>query len=177
MSTRAPFPSLFSIAYQVAIFMVIEDTYHYWMHRLLHWGPFYKYIHKPHHAFSAPFGLAAEYASPPEVLLLGAGTIWPPVLWCILTGHLHLLTVYVWGVLRTFQTIDAHSGYDFPWSLHHFIPFWAGADHHDLHHENFVGNYASSFRWWDYLLDTESRPKATAQRTQRKQTKVGEKVQ
>ncbi|RQM06631.1 hypothetical protein DH86_00001249 [Scytalidium sp. 3C] len=52
--------------------------------------------------------------------------------------------------------IDAHSGYEFPWSLHHFLPFWAGAEHHDLHHEKFIGNYASSFRWWDYVLDTES---------------------
>jgi hypothetical protein len=35
---------------------------------------------------------------------------------------------------------------EFPWSLHHFLPFWAGADHHDLHHEKFIGNYSSSFR-------------------------------
>jgi len=36
------------------------------------------------------------------------------------------------------------------------LPFWAGAEHHDEHHEKFVGNYASSFRWWDYCMGTET---------------------
>jgi methylsterol monooxygenase len=50
--------------------------------------------------------------------------------------------------------------------LHHFIPFWAGAEFHDYHHQvrtlffkilitqAFVGNYASSFRFWDWLFGT-----------------------
>jgi hypothetical protein len=33
----------------------------------------YKAIHKIHHQYSAPFGLAAEYASPIEVMILGFG--------------------------------------------------------------------------------------------------------
>lgn len=41
-------------------------------------------------------------------------------------------------------------------SLRHFLPFWAGADFHDYHHMAFVGNYASSFRWWDALFGTDS---------------------
>ena len=28
--------------------------------------------------------------------------------------------------VRGAQVVDAHSGYDFPWSLHNFLPFWAG---------------------------------------------------
>jgi len=114
----------------------------------------YKKVHKIHHQYSAPFGLAAEYASPIEVMMLGFGTVGVPVVWCVLTGDLHILTMYLWIVFRLFQAIDAHSGYDFPWSLHHFLPFWAGADWHDVHHEKFVGNYASSFRWWDYMMQT-----------------------
>ncbi|GKT80120.1 C-4 sterol methyl oxidase [Colletotrichum tofieldiae] len=60
------------------------------------------------------------------------------------------------------------TGYDFPWSLRHFLPFWAGADHHDLHHEKFIGNYASSFRWWDYCLDTEAGLEAHKKRREKK---------
>ncbi|PIG87433.1 C-4 methylsterol oxidase [Aspergillus arachidicola] len=164
LSTSIPFPSLWTMAYQIAIFFVMEDTWHYFFHRALHWGPLYKAIHKIHHQYSAPFGLAAEYASPIEVMILGFGTVSSPILWCALTGNLHILTMYVWIVLRLFQAIDAHSGYEFPWSLHHLLPFWAGADHHDLHHEKFIGNYASSFRWWDYLLDTEYTPDALKRR-------------
>ncbi|KAF7712947.1 Uncharacterized protein PECH_002320 [Penicillium ucsense] len=164
LSTSVPFPSVLTMAYQIAIFFVMEDAWHYWFHRALHYGPLYKAIHKIHHQYSAPFGLAAEYASPIEVMILGFGTVSCPIIWCAITGNLHILTMYVWIVLRLAQAIDAHSGYEFPWSLHHFLPFWAGADHHDLHHEKFIGNYSSSFRWWDYVLDTEYTPEALKRR-------------
>jgi methylsterol monooxygenase len=169
LSTSVPFPSLWTMASQIAIFFVMEDAWHYWTHRAMHMSPFlYKNVHKIHHQYSAPFGLAAEYASPIEVMMLGLGTVGLPILWCAITGNLHILTMYLWIVLRLFQAIDAHSGYEFPWSLHHFLPFWAGADHHDTHHERFVGNYASSFRWWDYLLDTETGPEAMKRRRERR---------
>ncbi|KAI1158188.1 C-4 sterol methyl oxidase [Nemania serpens] len=172
MDFGVPFPSLGKIAFQIAVFFVMEDAWHYWFHRALHYGPLYKMIHKLHHTYSAPFGLAAEYASPIEVMLLALGTIGSPILWVSLTGDLHLITMYLWIVGRLFQAIDAHSGYDFPWSLHHFLPFWAGAEHHDTHHERFIGNYASSFRWWDYMLDTESGPEAAKRRRERKMKAV-----
>jgi methylsterol monooxygenase len=171
MDTGVPFPHWTKIAYQIAIFFIMEDTWHYWFHRALHWGPLYKNIHKTHHTFSAPFGLAAEYASPIEVLLLGFGTVGTPIVFCSFTNDLHILTVYLWITLRLFQAIDAHSGYEFPWSLHHFLPFWAGAEHHDVHHEKFIGNFASSFRWWDYLLDTEAGAVAAKKRQERKARK------
>ena len=103
---------------------VLEDTWHYWFHRGLHYGVFYKYIHKQHHRYAAPFGLAAEYAHPVEVALLGLGTVGIPIVWCLITGNLHLFTVSIWIILRLFQAVDAHSGYEFPWSLHNFLPFW-----------------------------------------------------
>ncbi|KAK3951268.1 hypothetical protein QBC32DRAFT_315062 [Pseudoneurospora amorphoporcata] len=163
-----PFPPLWKMAFQICIFFVMEDAWHYWFHRALHYGPLYKAIHKIHHTYSAPFGLAAEYASPIEVMLLGIGTVGSPILWVSFTKDLHLVTMYIWIVLRLFQAIDAHSGYDFPFSLRHFLPFWAGADHHDVHHERFIGNYASSFRWWDYCLDTEAGEVAAKARREKK---------
>lgn len=163
-----PFPPAWKIALQVAVFFVMEDTWHYWFHRCLHYGPLYKYIHKMHHTYSAPFGLAAEYASPIETMLLGFGVVGSPVIVLSITGDLHIITMYVWILLRLWQAIDAHSGYDFPWSLRHFLPVWAGADHHDVHHEKFIGNYSSSFRWWDYCLDTEAGPEAMKRRLEKK---------
>lgn len=174
LSTTVPFPSFFTMAYQIGIFFVLEDAWHYWNHRALHWGPLYRHVHKLHHQYSAPFGLAAEYASPIEVMLLGIGSIGVPIVWCALTKDLHILTMYVWISLRLIQAIDAHSGYEFPWSLHHFLPFWAGADHHDMHHEQFVGNYASSFRWWDHVLGTESKSRSM---TKQKAVKMSAKMQ
>lgn len=143
----------------------------------------YKHIHKLHHKYSAPFGLAAEYAHPLEVMILGTGTIVGPLLYCKFTQNLHILTVYIWITLRLFQAIDAHSGYgkltlcspiytsrllilreDFPWSLQHILPFWSGAEHHDFHHMAFVNNYSTSFRWWDRMLGTDTKYRAYRQR-------------
>ena len=152
---EVPFPSWTKMLWQIALFFVFEDAFHYWAHRAMHYGPLYKHIHKIHHEYVAPFGLAAEYAHPLEVLILGLGTIGGPFLLCAYTKDLHILTVYIWIVLRLFQAVDAHSGYDFPISLHNWIPFWAGADHHDYHHMAFLGCYSTSFRWWDHFLGTD----------------------
>lgn len=115
---------------QIFYFFVFEDFFHFvgksnpvgWLiklficpsflaHQALHTRYLYKHIHKIHHKYSAPFGLAAEYAHPAEVFILGAGTICGPLLYCYFTRNLHLLTVFSWIVLRLFQAIDAHSGY------------------------------------------------------------------
>lgn len=167
ITVEVPFPSLKTMALEIGLFFVLEDTWHYWAHRLFHYGVFYKYIHKQHHRYAAPFGLSAEYAHPAETLSLGFGTVGMPILYVMYTGKLHLFTLCVWITLRLFQAVDSHSGYDFPWSLNKIMPFWAGAEHHDLHHHYFIGNYASSFRWWDYCLDTESGPEAKASREER----------
>ncbi|WLF76371.1 C-4 sterol methyl oxidase [Lodderomyces elongisporus] len=169
---QVPFPKLTTMLFQWALFFVLEDAWHYWLHRGLHYGVFYKYIHKQHHRYAAPFGLTAEYAHPVEVALLGMGTVGIPIVYCIITQNLHLFTVSIWIILRLFQAVDSHSGYEFPWSLHHFLPFWAGADHHDEHHHYFIGSYASSFRWWDYVLGTEAGPKGKAQREKKTQLKA-----
>jgi methylsterol monooxygenase len=170
ISVSVPFPDLKILLVQVAIFFVCEDAWHYWAHRLFHYGWFYKNIHKVHHKYAAPFGLAAEYAHPVEVMSLGVGTVGFPILYAYLAKvnpwlpELHLFTICIWISARLLQAVDSHSGYEFPWSLHHFLPFWAGAEHHDAHHHYFIGNYASSFRWFDYILNTESGPYHKAKR-------------
>lgn len=180
ISVDVPFPTLKIMAFQVAIFFFCEDLWHYAFHRLFHWGWFYKNIHKQHHKYAAPFGFAAEYAHPVEVMSLGVGTVGFPILYAYLAKtfvqwklpELHLFTITCWIVLRLFQAVDSHSGYDFPWSLNRFIPFWAGAAHHDQHHHYFIGNYASSFTWFDFFLGTESGPIAKRNRERRDKIKA-----
>ncbi|KDQ07785.1 hypothetical protein BOTBODRAFT_38466 [Botryobasidium botryosum FD-172 SS1] len=161
---QVPLPPLKVILGQTLLFMIFEDAFHYVAHQALHYGPLYRHIHKMHHKYSAPFGLAAEYAHPAEVLILGTGTIGGPLLYCYLTGNLHIIAVYVWVTLRLFQAVDAHSGYDFPWSLQHIIPFWSGADHHDFHHMAFTNCYSTSFRWLDFMFGTDDKYRAYKKR-------------
>ncbi|KAJ3356302.1 C-4 sterol methyl oxidase [Entophlyctis luteolus] len=186
---EAPFPSIGLMMLQCFFFVVVEDTYHYWFHRLLHQPSLYKYIHKDHHLYQAPFGIAAEYASVSETIILGLGFFIGPVIWSYFTmgefiagktcsvslggltdfllGNcgsryastelsLHVICVFAWLGLRLTLTVDNHCGYDFPWSIRHWIPVWAGADWHDYHHLKFIGNYGSTFRHWDWIAGTDS---------------------
>lgn len=182
ISVAVPFPSWKVMAAQIIVFFLCEDMWHYCFHRLFHYGWFYKNIHKQHHKYAAPFGFTAEYAHPVEVMSLGVGTVGFPILYAFLAKtypawdlpEIHLFTISCWIILRLFQAVDSHSGYDFPWSLNKILPFWAGAAHHDLHHHYFIGNYASSFTWFDYFLGTESGPTAK-QRRERKSRESAEK--
>ncbi|XP_008400998.1 methylsterol monooxygenase 1 [Poecilia reticulata] len=130
---------------------VVEDTWHYFLHRILHHRRIYKYIHKVHHEFTAPFGMQAEYAHPLETIILGAGFFIGIMIFCN-----HVFFLWAWVAFRLLETIDVHSGYDIPLNPLHLIPFYAGARFHDFHHMNFVGNYSSTFTWWDKLLNTDN---------------------
>lgn len=175
LQVSKPLPSWTSIGGTVLISFILEDAYFYFVHRLLHYGPLYKYIHKKHHEFAAPIGMAAEYAHPIESLVLGVGTLVGPIL---LTRH--LLSLWIWLLVRLYQTVEAHSGYDFPWSPTKLIPFWGGAIFHDFHHETFTGNYSSTFTYMDWIFGTSKpyydRREKQAQELLQKQKKEGEEV-
>ncbi|NXC19492.1 MSMO1 monooxygenase, partial [Corythaeola cristata] len=82
---------------------VIEDAWHYFLHRLLHHKRIYKYIHKVHHEFVSPFGMQAEYAHPLETLILGTGFFIGIVVFCN-----HVILLWAWVICRLMETIDVH---------------------------------------------------------------------
>ncbi|KAF8413048.1 hypothetical protein HHK36_001023 [Tetracentron sinense] len=151
--TGLPLPSGWEIFLQLLVYFVVEDYGNYWIHRLLHckWG--YEKIHRVHHEFTAPIGFAAPYAHWAEVLILGIPSFLGPAL---VPGH--MITFWLWIVLRQVEAIETHSGYEFPWSPTKYVPFYGGAEHHDYHH--YVGgqsqsNFASVFTYCDYIYGTD----------------------
>lgn len=145
----ARLPSAPTVAVQTAYFFVVEDFGNYWLHRALHTPWLYAHVHRVHHEHDAPFALAATYAHPAEVVLLGLPTFAGP----LLVGP-HLLTLWVWVLLRNYEAIDIHSGYDLPAAANRLAGCVAGAAHHDYHHAHYSGNFASVFTWCDRLYGT-----------------------
>ncbi|CAL1533928.1 unnamed protein product [Lymnaea stagnalis] len=142
---------VYNIALRVFGCAVIEDTWHYFLHSALHDKRIYKHIHKVHHHFQSPFGMTAEYAHPAETLILGMGFFWG-----ILLLANHVVLMWAWVMIRLFETIDVHSGYEIPYlNVFHLVPFYGGARYHDFHHYNFTGNYSSTFTWWDKIFGTD----------------------
>jgi len=147
-TTALPLPSLFVFSFQFFFCMVVEDICHYWLHRMLHWPWLYKNIHKIHHQYATPFGLAASYAHPLEVLILGFATFLGPML-----IRPHFFTFYCWVLFRQLDAVSTHCGYDLPHPFGIF-PFYGGTIAHDYHHKSFIWNYSSRFTFMDHLFST-----------------------
>jgi len=59
----------------------------------------------------------------------------------------------VWEILRTYETHEAHSGYEFPFSIFRVLPFTTDDSYHYYHHSKNVGNYSTFFTVWDTVFD------------------------
>jgi len=148
-SAALPLPTTTTFSLHFFFFMIAEDVSHYFFHRTLHTPWLYKNIHKMHHTYQAPFGLAASFSHPLEILILGLATFLGPI---ILAPH--YVTFFSWILYRQLEAVLTHCGYEIPNLFEKLIPFYGGVKAHDLHHKTFNCNYSSRFTFMDILLNT-----------------------
>jgi len=145
-------PSPFEVLWQLYFFVVVEDCLFYWGHRLLHWGPFYKYVHKTHHDYKNVVSIATEHTHWVEFFI---GNILPANAGFVFLGlRAHLLTQSIWINLRITKATDAHSGYNIPFLPNIPVPKKIPSQFHNFHHLSFNNNYGSFMRFWDDLCGT-----------------------
>mmetsp|Transcript_23682 Transcript_23682/g.23437 ORF Transcript_23682/g.23437 Transcript_23682/m.23437 type:complete len:279 (-) Transcript_23682:12-848(-) len=148
------FPSCSELIMQVFFCLLAEDFTFYWAHRTLHTPKLYGLIHKQHHEYKYTIGYVAEYANPVEYAInLFATGIGP----FLCGAHCHMFTIYLWYCIRTFETLDGHCGYDFPWSPFRLLPLCAGSQYHSYHHQMNIGNFGSQFIFWDTICKTNTK--------------------
>ncbi len=134
------------------VFLVLDDTWFYWTHRLLHHPKIYKYVHKVHHKSIDvnPFtSLSFHWV---ETFAL---TFW--IIPCSMFFPMYvpaLGILQIWGFL---DNVKSHLGYEFfpSWWNKSFGKLMTSSTYHNMHHSKFNGNYGIHFRIWDRLLGTE----------------------
>lgn len=114
-------PSPFVFACQVIFCMIIEDVAFYFNHRLLHHPKLYPSIHKIHHENKVNYCLAAIHTHPVEYIV---GNVFPMIIGpAILWHRMHRASCFGWYFVRICETLEAHSGYSFPFSPFRLLPF------------------------------------------------------
>lgn len=134
------------------ILLLVDDTWFYWCHRLLHHPKLYRLVHFEHHKSVDvnPFTSMSFHFVEPVLL-----TLWIlPVSFLFPIYAPVLMLVQLWGQL---DNLKAHLGYEFyPAKLNKsWFRFLTTSTHHNMHHSKFNGNYGVHFRIWDRLLGTE----------------------
>jgi lathosterol oxidase len=139
-----------------ALYLVIQDTYYYWLHRLLHQPAMFRFAHAGHHRSRQPTPFAsfsfdwAEAAL--NAWLLPALTFVIPV---------HPIVIVVLLTLMTLLAVLNHAGAEvLPDGLVRGpIGAWLiSATHHSVHHDHYGANFGLYFRVWDRLMGTDRMP-------------------
>ena len=150
----AGLPSSVKIVGQIFFCMMIEDMTFHCSHRLLHLRAIYPFIHKIHHEHKVTIGLATSHAHPVEFIF---GNLLPVAVGPLILGtRMHFVTAFTWYMLRIYESIDGHSGYEFSWSPFRILPFASDYAYHAYHHSHNLGNYSSFFTVWDTVLGSNS---------------------
>jgi Delta7-sterol 5-desaturase len=137
----------------IFLMLVFDDTYFYWIHRLLHHPMLFYRVHKIHHTSIDPNPFTTYSFHPLEAAMLFFGyRLVPSII------PVHSLAVDLWLMLTLLNAIAIHLGYEiYPrWFTKSWLTNWkTPCTHHNLHHEKVKGNYALIFTWWDKLMKTE----------------------
>jgi sterol desaturase/sphingolipid hydroxylase (fatty acid hydroxylase superfamily) len=129
-----------TILASIVFLVVLNDTWFYFWHRLLHHPRLFRHVHAVHHQSVDVNPLSG---------------------WVVPVVMLVPLPLPVFGlvqVIGTANNVMSHLGYEFlpRWLLRVPGLRWMNtATFHSLHHTRFNGNYGLFFRFWDRLFGTE----------------------
>lgn len=146
--------SWWAISLDVAVILLMEDLWGYWVHRYLHENRgLYKRIHLLHHKIYAPLPAYFLYIHPLEWMVQSLGAAFGVALLLFLHTPMSAYAVWIAAFLRQAYAADQHSGIrSWLWRRTSVFSSTNIHDDHHLHPNN--GNYAGVLVIWDKLFGT-----------------------
>lgn len=150
--------SLIALFSQVALLILLHDTYFYWMHRALHNRILFRRVHFHHHKSVTPTPFAAYSFSVYEAFI---EISFAPIFLCAMSmvGYLYSLdSIIIFILFMLSRNVIGHAGFELHpqwWVENNISDLLTTTTHHDLHHSHGNCNFGLYFTWWDRLMDTE----------------------
>ncbi|MEM8509260.1 MAG: sterol desaturase family protein [Bacteroidota bacterium] len=145
---------LWYLPLSIVLFLILHDTYYYWLHKWMHASRWLRPYHMEHHK-SVDTSVFTSFSFHPVESFLQAIIV--PVL--VMLVPMHPIALLTTLLIMTLSAIINHGGVEiYPATkknakgLDHFI---IGATHHDRHHRNAKKNFGLYFTFWDRLMKTE----------------------
>jgi len=138
------------------IYLVAQDAFYYWLHRLLHHPSVFPWAHREHHRSNDPTAYASFAFDPAEAAL----TAWfLPALALFIPLHVGVALLLL--ATMTAAAVVNHAGKEIwpkRWLERAPLRWLITATHHDAHHKRYRSNYGLYFRYWDQWMGTEAEP-------------------
>ncbi len=134
------------------LMMLVQDTYFYWTHRLMHQRGLFRYFHRTHHLSTNPNPWSTYAISPLEAIVDTGGTI---LILFFMPKHVLAYFVFLW--FNTAYAVYGHLGYEIlPRQLaRHWLGRWINSSvAHNTHHAKARYNYGWYFLFWDRIMGT-----------------------
>jgi len=137
----------------IILFMVLHDTYYYWMHKWMHDFKWLRRYHLDHHKSVNTTVLTSFSFHPVESFFQA---IILPILFIMIP--LNIFAILIILLVMTFSAIINHAGVEiYPRNsfFKGFKKHVIGATHHDIHHRHAQKNFGLYFTFWDRWMNTE----------------------
>lgn len=132
----------------IPVMVLVDDLLYWCAHRLLHWGPLYRAVHKHHHAEPFPRrGYADAGNEHPVEQLVGFACLGATCVGVGAAAPVHWLAVLIFFILYAAGAILNHTNHDV-----RLGPYQSRA--HEMHHRYPKCNFSQNVTVWDRLFGT-----------------------
>ncbi len=144
---------------------VLTSSHFYWVHRLLHWPPLYRTVHRLHHR-NIHIGPWSGMSMHPVEHILYISSV---LIHFVVPSHPIIFLVHIFS--RCLGPAFSHAGFE-KLQLGKTGAFDAADFHHQLHHRFFECNYGTVDAPWDKWFDTyhDGSDEATIQMRKKRST-------